>query len=286
SQEAADAAEGEDAQAEEPAEEAEDSQAEAASPTAAFLDAKLVAEGGSSGAECIVADEYLSQAEFVEADSLQYSLMEVAASTADVAVVDSTMAYYLVGKGVYEDLSVVPDIVLSSEELAIGFRTGSNAVAQVNAALDELKADGTLQAIADKYGLGDVVIDWSDQDAANEESADEDDFAFIKDKGTMVIGITDYEPMNYYAEDGSITGFDTDLAVAVCEKLGVTPEFVEIDWDNKEIELNSKNIDCIWNGFTYTPERDENMDFSYHYMYNQIVMVVRTADLDKYTPAA
>ena len=117
------------------------------------------------------------------------------------------------------------------------------------------------------------------------ESTDSD-AAYIQGNGVLKIGYTYFEPMNYNDENGQLTGFDTEYAKRVCEELGLTPEFIEINWDTKEIELNSKNIDCIWNGFTYTPERDENMDFSYHYMFNQIVMVVRTDDLDKYTPGA
>ncbi len=114
----------------------------------------------------------------------------------------------------------------------------------------------------------------------------EDDWAYIQDKGTLVIGYTDYAPMNYFDDEGSLIGFDTEFAKAVCEQLGVTPEFVEIDWDTKEIELNNKNIDCIWNGFTITPEREENLDFSIPYMNNKQVVVVRAADAETYTDVA
>ena len=76
------------------------------------------------------------------------------------------------------------------------------------------------------------------------------DLAYIQSNGKMVVGYTVYEPMNYTDADGSFTGFDTELATAVCEKLGVEPEFVEINWDTKETELAAKSIDCIWNGLT------------------------------------
>ena len=66
----------------------------------------------------------------------------------------------------------------------------------------------------------------------------------------------------------------------------MTPEFVEIDWDTKEIELNNKNIDCIWNGFTITPEREENLDFTVPYMNNKQVVVIRAADAETYTDVA
>ena len=75
--------------------------------------------------------------------------------------------------------------------------------------------------------------------------AEDSDLAYIKDKGTLTMGITLFAPMNYY--DGTtLVGFDTELATAVAEKLGVKAEFIEINWDSKEIELNSKNIDAIW----------------------------------------
>ena len=109
------------------------------------------------------------------------------------------------------------------------------------------------------------------------------DWEYIQENKTLVIGITDYKPMNYYDENGNLTGFDTEYAQAVCEKLGITPKFIEIDWDNKETELDAFNIDCIWNGMTYTAARDENMDFSNYYIRNAIVAVIRTADAAKYT---
>ena len=112
------------------------------------------------------------------------------------------------------------------------------------------------------------------------------DLAYITEKGKMVIGYTVYAPMNYTDDAGNFTGFDTELAIAVCEKLGVEPEFIEIDWDTKEIELNAKNLDCIWNGFTITEEREENLDFSKPYIENKQVVVIRRADAAKYTDAA
>lgn len=111
--------------------------------------------------------------------------------------------------------------------------------------------------------------------------AEDSDLAYIKDKGTLTMGITLFAPMNYY--DGTtLVGFDTELATAVAEKLGVKAEFIEINWDSKEIELNSKNIDCIWNGMTITDERKENMAVSAPYLLNRQAMVMkadRVADI-------
>lgn len=109
------------------------------------------------------------------------------------------------------------------------------------------------------------------------------DLEYIKNNGKMVIGYTVYEPMNYTNESGEFVGFDTDFAKAVCEKLGVEPEFVEINWDTKETELSAKSIDCIWNGFTITDERKENLAFTDPYIKNKQVVVIRAKDADKYT---
>ncbi len=108
------------------------------------------------------------------------------------------------------------------------------------------------------------------------------DWAYIEEKGTLVIGITLYEPMNYYDEEGNLTGFDTEFAEAVCEKLGVDPVFQVIEWDQKEFELQSGSIDCIWNGLTVTEERKEDMAFSTSYVENKQVIVIQAADAGTY----
>jgi len=112
------------------------------------------------------------------------------------------------------------------------------------------------------------------------------DWEDIGPKGKMTIGITDFPPMNYKDESGKWTGFETEFAEAVCAILGVTPEFVEIDWGSKETELKAKNIDCVWNGMTVTDERAKNMDLSVHYMKNRQVLVTLAANEDKYQSAA
>ena len=110
------------------------------------------------------------------------------------------------------------------------------------------------------------------------------DLAYIQSNGKMVVGYTVYEPMNYTDADGSFTGFDTELATAVCEKLGVEPEFVEINWDTKETELAAKSIDCIWNGLTLTDEIKENTAATRPYAKNAQVVVVK--DGMEYTSTA
>ena len=90
--------------------------------------------------------------------------------------------------------------------------------------------------------------------ASEPAAAAESDLAYVQDKGTLVIGITDFAPMDYQDESGEWVGFDADMAKAFAESLGVKAEFVEIVWDNKVLELDSKTIDCVWNGMTLTAE--------------------------------
>ena len=113
--------------------------------------------------------------------------------------------------------------------------------------------------------------------AAADTTADDtaaSDYDYIKNKGKLIVGITEYEPMNYKDENGEWTGFDTEFAQAVCEKLGVEAEFIVIDWDNKIMELDSKNIDVVWNGMTLTPEVTESMECTNAYCNNAQVVVV------------
>ncbi len=119
----------------------------------------------------------------------------------------------------------------------------------------------------------------NDNSGSDASVSADSDVAYIKDKGTLVIGITDYEPMNYKdKESGEWTGFDTEYAKAVCEKLGVDAEFIVIDWDNKFLELDAKTIDCIWNGMTITDEVQLNASVTDPYVKNAQV-VVTTADV-------
>ncbi|MBP3509961.1 MAG: transporter substrate-binding domain-containing protein [Oscillibacter sp.] len=107
------------------------------------------------------------------------------------------------------------------------------------------------------------------------EPAEESDLDYIKGKGSMTIGYTVYAPMNYTDDNGEFTGFDTELAQMVCEKLGVEPNFQEIDWGTKEVELAGKSIDCIWNGMTLDAEREANMNCTQPYVKNAQVVVVK-----------
>lgn len=139
---------------------------------------------------------------------------------------------------------------------------------------------------ADSNSSADNSSAADESSAADDASAEGGDWQYIADKGTFVAGITLFEPMNYYDENGELTGFETEFTKAVCEKLGVEAKFQEIEWDKKEIELNAKTIDAIWNGLTVTEERKENMAFSESYVRNKQVVVIKVDNKDKYTDEA
>lgn len=98
----------------------------------------------------------------------------------------------------------------------------------------------------------------------------------IQAKGELIIGLDDtFAPMGFRETDGTLVGFDIDLAEAVCAELGVTAVFQPIDWNAKEMELNTGKIDCIWNGMSATPERQESMALSQNYLNNKIIVMTK-----------
>ena len=126
--------------------------------------------------------------------------------------------------------------------------------------------------------------DPSNADVSN-ASSEASDLAYIKSKGTLVVGITNFEPMDYQNENKEWIGFDADMAKAFAESLGVKAEFVEIDWDNKALELKGKTIDCVWNGMTLTDEVKNSMSCSNAYCNNAQIVIVPKDKADKYQTA-
>ncbi|MCM1087209.1 MAG: transporter substrate-binding domain-containing protein [Muribaculaceae bacterium] len=144
-------------------------------------------------------------------------------------------------------------------------------------------SDNAAPATADTSGSADAAdsADTSDSTDASDSGADSD-LAYIQEKGTLVVGITDFEPMDYKDADGNWIGFDADMATAFAESLGVSVEFVEIDWDNKIMELDGKTIDCVWNGMTLTSEVTSSMECSKAYCNNAQVVIVPADVADQY----
>ncbi len=127
----------------------------------------------------------------------------------------------------------------------------------------------------------------NNNDATSKTEAKADsDLSYVQGKGKLVVGITDFEPMDYQDESGNWIGFDADMAKAFGESIGVSVEFTEIDWDNKAMELDGKSIDCVWNGMTLNDEVKSAMSCSNAYCNNAQVVIVKAADASKYQSAA
>lgn len=115
-----------------------------------------------------------------------------------------------------------------------------------------------------------------------ENSQPTSDLAYVQDKGTLVVGITEFEPMDYQDENGNWMGFDADMATLFAESLGVNVQFQVIDWDSKVMELDGKTIDVVWNGMTLTDDVKEAMECSNPYFNNAQVVIVKADQAEQY----
>lgn len=109
----------------------------------------------------------------------------------------------------------------------------------------------------------------------SKSSSNDDSLQYVMDKGELIVGLDDsFPPMGYRDKDNKIVGFDVDLAKETCKRMGIKVKFQSVSWESKEQELSSKNIDCIWNGFGITPEREKVLTFTEPYMSNPQIFVV------------
>ena len=121
---------------------------------------------------------------------------------------------------------------------------------------------------------------------ASEEPAAESDMAYVQEKGSLIVGITEFEPMDYQNEAGEWIGFDADLARAFADSLGVEAVFQVIEWDNKVMELDGKTIDVVWNGMTLTDEVLSAMECSNASCNNAQVVILPADSAEDYPDAA
>ena len=216
---------------------------------------------------------------------------ELNAKTADVGIMDYTMANYLlsVDSAMAKNLTIA-DVEFEKEFYGIAFRKAAdgkyNALTDlVNKTLSELK-DADYKTIADKYGISAATLDLVYSEPTGE--ADKTELDYITSKGKIVIGFTLNAPMALGSGDKTTGGFDTDLAKAVFAKINsdlgtnIAVEFKLIDWGKKESEMEAKTIDCVWNGLTVTPARAAQWSLTMNYLENKQCAVVRKADKDKY----
>lgn len=216
---------------------------------------------------------------------------ELNAKTADVGIMDYTMANYLLNRdsAMAKNLTIA-DVEFEKEYYGIAFRKAAdgkyNALTDlVNQVLVELKDSKKYAEIAGEYGISAATLDLTYTAPSGE--ADNTELDHIKKNG-IVIGFTLNAPMALGEGDKTTGGFDTDLAKAVfakiSEKVGKTieVEFKLIDWSKKEFEMEEKTIDCVWNGLTVTPARAAQWSITMNYLENKQCAVIRKADKDKY----
>ena len=185
-------------------------------------------------------------------------------------------------------IAIVPNVVLAEEEYGIAGRKNDKAfVSKINEALIALEGNGTINNVADTFGVKDSLI--IDENTTNPlANADDNSWQAIVSSGKIVIGYTIFAPIAYEVE-GVLTGFDIELIKKTVSWLNTTysvdldVEFMVIDWNAKEALLNANTIDLIWNGMTITPERSEAMCISVPYLANRQVAVVKTENVSNYT---
>lgn len=238
----------------------------------------IMAEAGSAGEELAqkYAEELGKFGNYVAADSQKAVLTEILAQTADIGYIDSIMANYYIntpGSSFNGKLEIV-DVDAEAETYAIGLRKGDVYLTQkINKALYDLQESGKIAEIAAKYGLTNDLIAF--EEPTVDETLDKSGYNYIVNRGYFIVGYTLFAPIAYKNADDELIGFDTDVAKAVCQELGFEARFQEIEWESKEIELNAKNIDAIWNGMTLTEERAQAMSMSASYLKNKQVAIVR-----------
>ena len=127
--------------------------------------------------------------------------------------------------------------------------------------------------------------DTAESAAPSDNGNAESDMAYVQDKGTLIVGITNFEPMDYQDANGEWIGFDADLAKAFGESLGVEVQFQEIEWDNKVMELDGRTIDVVWNGMTLTDEVLSSMECTNAYLNNAQVVILPSAEAENYADA-
>ena len=146
-------------------------------------------------------------------------------------------------------------------------------------------ASASSGAAASESQAQEVSVTAQSTSASSGTASGDSDVDYIKGKGKLIVGVTDFAPMDYKDDSGNWIGFDADLATKVADDLGVDVEFVEIDWDSKILELQNKSIDVVWNGMTLTDEVTNSMECTKPYLKNAQVVVMPADKADQYPDA-
>lgn len=232
--------------------------------------------------------------EMLKASSQLDILTQLKNGSADIGVMDSVMANHYMnqtGAGSYsETLMLVDGLNLADEEYGIAARkSAKDTIAKINEGLYALR-NGAYKEIADKYNLSDGLLISDNAEFESYESvSNKEDWQLIVNRKKITIGYTIFEPISYNGEDGTLTGFDVELAKAVIAYINsqdstqIEVEFQLItDWSAKETLLENGSLDLVWNGMTINEERKANMSMSMAYLANKQVAVIRKEDAVKY----
>lgn len=177
---------------------------------------------------------------------------------------------------------VVLEEDLGAEQYGIGFRKGDVALGlEVQKQLDAMIQDGKAAEISKKWFGEDILLKDANYLEESQAPAGDDSLQKIKDKGVFTLGLDDsFPPMGFRDENDNVVGFDIDLATEVCKRMGVELKVQPIDWDSKELEMETGRIDCIWNGLSITDERLATLYFAKPYIANkQIIIVPEGSDI-------
>ncbi len=247
------------------------SKSSASSGSSSGSDSRMFAVEAGSAGEAVAIEKGF---EINSVNSQASALMEVQAGTSDAAIIDSLMAGAMVGEGTsYPDLKISDEKLTDGELYGVGCRKGSDLASFINSVMGEAYASGKMEELAKEYGVQNALI--TQEPSEYEAAAENSDVEYIRSKGTLVVAITEFAPMDYKNDKGEWVGFDADMAKLVAEKLGVEIQFMVIDWDRKLEELDSKNVDVLWNGMTMTDAILENTECSNAYCNNTQVIVTK-----------
>ncbi len=235
--------------------------------------ASTVEEAASEAASAVeeVVSEAASAAEKVE------SAVESAAAEAESEESAAAGAESEAESAASEAESAVSEAASAASEAESAVSEAASAASEAESAVSEAAsaASEAESAVSEAASAASEV-------ESKEAEAEDSDVAYIMEKGSLIVGITDFAPMDFKDDSGNWIGFDADLAAKVAEDLGVDVEFVEIDWDNKILELNNKSIDCVWNGMTLTDEVKNSMETTNAYCNNAQVVVLPADKAEDY----
>lgn len=225
---------------------------------------KVVLQNGSTASDAVdsKSDFKNTLKELIYVEDNVKALLDLQVSGSDAVIMDEVVARYYISLPPQEGKFKVLEETLSDEEYAVAFRKEDKALAQeVQKHLDEMVADGTMDTIKEK---------WFGKASAKDGSLEQ-----LKSRGKFILGLDDaFPPMGFRDNEQDIVGFDIDLARLVTEKLGVELVLQPISWDAKELELETGNIDAIWNGVSISPQRQQIWAMTDSYMTNRQVAVV------------